>query len=120
VLPRIGAMLGIALLLPVTFHLPPDAAIIMLAGIYYGGEYGGSITSILVNLPGSASSAVTCIDGYQMAKNGRAAVALYVTAVASFVAGTTGIILMTLFSPVIAEFALSFTSVDYFSVMLLG
>src|SRR5690606_13342243 len=83
-------------------------------------EYGGSITSILVNLPGSASSAVTCIDGYQMAKNGRAAVALYVTAVASFIAGSTGIILMTLFSPVIAEFALSFTSVDYFSVMLLG
>jgi len=120
VLPGIGPMLGIALLLPVTFYLPPDAAIIMLAGIYYGGEYGGSITSILVNLPGSASSAVTCIDGYQMAKKGRAAVALYVTAVASFIAGTTGILLMTLFSPVIAEFALSFTSVDYFSVMLLG
>ncbi|TWG67666.1 MULTISPECIES: tripartite tricarboxylate transporter permease [unclassified Aminobacter] len=120
VLPGIGAMLGIALLLPVTFHLPPDAAIIMLAGLYYGGEYGGSITSILVNLPGSASSAVTCLDGHQMAKQGRAAVALYVTAVASFIAGTTGIILMTLFSPLIANFALSFTSVDYFSVMLLG
>jgi TctA family transporter len=120
VLPGIGPMLGIALLLPATFYLKPDAAIIMLAGIYYGGEYGGSITSILVNLPGSSSSAVTCIDGYQMAKRGRAAVALYVTTVASFIAGSTGILLMTLFSPAIAGFAVSFTSVDYFSVMLLG
>jgi TctA family transporter len=120
VLPGIGPMLGIALLLPVTFYLKADAAIIMLAGIYYGGEYGGSITSILVNLPGSSSSAVTCIDGHQMARRGRAAVALYVTTIASFIAGTTGILLMTLFSPAIAGFALSFTSVDYFSVMLLG
>jgi len=120
VLPGIGAMLGISLLLPVTFYLPPDAAIIMIAGIYYGGEYGGSITSILINLPGSASSAVTCLDGYQMAKKGRAAVALYVTAMASFIAGSFGILLMTLFSPLIASFALSFTSVDYFAVMLLG
>lgn len=119
-LPGIGAILGIALLLPVTFHLAPDAAIIMLAGIYYGGEYGGSIASILVNLPGSASTAVTCIDGYQMTRQGRAAVALYAAAVASFVAGSTGIVVMMVFSPAIASFAISLTSVDYFAVMFVG
>lgn len=92
----------------------------MLAGIYYGGEYGGAITSILVNVPGSTSSAVTSLDGNKMAKKGRAAVALSAAAFASFIGGSFGILLMTLFSPAISAFALSFTSADYFSVMILG
>ena len=120
VLPGLGAMLGIALLLPVTFYLPPEAAIIMLAGIYYGGEYGGSIAAILINVPGTPSSAVACLDGYPMTKQGRAAVALFSSAMASFVAGTIGIALMAAFSPLIAQFALTFGSVEYFAVMLLG
>ncbi|MFD2236574.1 tripartite tricarboxylate transporter permease [Aureimonas populi] len=120
VLPGLGAMLGIALLLPLTFHLPPDAAIIMLAGIYYGGEYGGSITAILVNVPGTPSAAVACLDGNRMARQGRGAVALFASAVASFIGGSIGIVLMTLFSPAIGRFALSFTSADYFAVMVLG
>lgn len=120
VLPGLGAMIGISLLLPVTYYLEPHSAIIMLAGIYYGGEFGGSIASILINVPGTPSSAVTCIDGNQMTKKGRAAVALFVTAIASFIGGSIGIVLMTLFSPLIADFALSFKSEDYFAVMLLG
>lgn len=120
VLPGLGAMLGIALLLPVTFYLPPEAAIIMLAGIYYGGEYGGSIAAILINVPGTPSSAVACLDGHQMTRKGRAAVALFVSAIASFLAGSAGIVLMMLFSPLIARFALTFGSVEYFAVMLLG
>jgi len=120
VLPGLGALIGISVLLPVTYYLPPDAAIIMLAGIYYGGEYGGSISAILINVPGTPSSAVTAIDGNQMARQGRAAQALLATAVASFVGGSLGITLMTLFSSAIASFALSFTSWDYFAVMLLG
>ena len=110
VLPGLGALIGISVLLPVTYYLPPDAAIIMLAGIYYGGEYGGSISAILINVPGTPSSAVTAIDGNQMARQGRAAQALLATAVASFVGGSLGITLMTLFSSAIASFALSFTS----------
>ncbi|WP_233495447.1 tripartite tricarboxylate transporter permease [Rhodosalinus halophilus] len=120
VLPGLGAMLGIALLLPVTYYLTPEAAIIMLAGIYYGGEYGGSIAAILINVPGTPSSAVATIDGHAMTKQGRAAVALFVSAVASFAAGSVGIVLMMLFSPLIADFALSFGSVEYFAVLLLG
>lgn len=120
VLPGLGAMLGIALLLPVTYYMTPEAAIIMLAGIYYGGEYGGSIAAILINVPGTPSSAVATIDGHQMTKQGRAAVALFASAMASFAAGSVGIVLMMLFSPLISEFALSFTSVEYFAVMLLG
>ncbi|MFN4099484.1 MAG: tripartite tricarboxylate transporter permease [Pararhodobacter sp.] len=120
VLPGLGAMLGIALLLPVTFYLPPEAAIIMLAGIYYGGEYGGSIAAILINVPGTPSSAVACLDGHQMTKRGRAALALFTSAVASFVAGSIAIALMAAFSPLIARFALTFGSVEYFVVMLLG
>ncbi|MFC0218887.1 TctA family transporter [Pseudochelatococcus lubricantis] len=120
VLPGVGAMLGIALLLPVTFYLPPETAIIMLAGIYYGGEYGGAITSILVNVPGSTSSAITTLDGYRMAKQGRAAVALFASAAASFIGGSIGIILMTVFSPAISRFALSLNSADYFAIMVLG
>ncbi len=120
VLPGLGAMLGISLLLPVTYYLTPEAAIIMLAGIYYGGEYGGSISAILINVPGTPASAVTSIDGNRMARQGRAAVALFSAAVASFIAGSIGIALMTLFAPAIARFALTFNSADYFAVMLLG
>ena len=119
-LPGLGAMLGIALLLPVTMYLTPEAAIIMLAGIYYGGEYGGSISAILINVPGTPSSTVATLDGHAMAKQGRAAVALFVSAIAPFLAGSVGIVLMMLFSPVIAKIALSFGSVEYFAVMLLG
>lgn len=120
VMPGLGAMLGIALLLPLTFYLTPESAIIMLAGIYYGGEYGGSIAAILINVPGTPSSAVATLDGHEMAKQGRAAVALFSSAIASFAAGSVGILLMMLFSPLIADFALQFGSVEYFAVMLLG
>lgn len=119
-LPGLGAMLGIALLLPLTMYLTPEAAIIMLAGIYYGGEYGGSISAILINVPGTPSSTVATLDGHAMTKQGRAAVALFASAMASFIAGSVGIILMMLFSPLIAKIALSFGSVEYFAVMLLG
>ena len=119
-LPGLGAMLGIALLLPVTFYLPPEAAIIMLAGIYYGGEYGGSIAAILINVPGTPSSAVATLDGHQMARQGRAAVALFASAVASFVAGSIGIVVLILFAPLLARFALTFGSAEYLAVMVLG
>jgi putative tricarboxylic transport membrane protein len=119
-LPGLGAMLGISLLLPVTLYLPAEAAIIMLAGIYYGGEYGGSISAILINVPGTPSATVSTLDGHQMAKQGRAAVALFASAMASFAAGSVGIVLMMLFSPLIAKLALTFGSVEYFSVMLVG
>src|SRR3954464_8160430 len=99
VLPGIGPVATIAMLLPITFHLPPVAALIMLAGIYYGAQYGGSTTSILVNLPGEASSVVTCIDGYQMARQGRAGSALAVAALGSFFAGTVATLLIALFAP---------------------
>ena len=120
VLPGLGAMLGIALLLPVTYYLTPEAAIIMLAGIYYGGEYGGSISAILINVPGTPSSAVATLDGHEMTRQGRAAVALFTSAIASFAAGSVGILLMMLFSPLISQFALSFGSLEYFAVLLLG
>ena len=94
VLPGIGPVATIAMLLPITFHLPPTASLIMLAGIYYGAQYGGSTTSILVNLPGEASSVVTCLDGYQMARKGRAGAALSISAVGSFFAGTVGTIII--------------------------
>jgi len=119
-LPGLGAMLGIALLLPVTLYLPAEASIIMLAGIYYGGEYGGSISAILINVPGTPSSTVATLDGHQMARQGRAAVALFASALSSFLAGSVGIVLMMLFSPLIGRFALNFGSVEYFSVMLVG
>src|ERR1041384_6699311 len=99
VLPGIGPVATIAMLLPITFHLPPVSALIMLAGIYYGAQYGGSTTSILVNLPGEASSVVTCIDGYQMARKGRAGPALAIAALGSFFAGCVGTILIALFGP---------------------
>lgn len=120
VLPGIGPAGTIALLLPVTFTLPPATAIIMLAGIYYGAMYGGSTTSILVNIPGEAASVVTCIDGYQMARQGRAGPALGISAFGSFIAGTVGTVFLMMIAPPVAECALKFGPAEIFSVMLLG
>lgn len=120
VLPGIGALAGISMLLPVTFYLEPLAALIMLAGVYYGCEYGGSTASILLNLPGTAANAVTCLDGYPMARQGRAGVALLVTALSSFVGGCIGIVLMMALSPAIVVVALSFGASEFFAFMLLG
>src|SRR5690606_17552559 len=120
VIPGIGAMAAMSMLLPVTFFLEPTTALIMLGGIYYGTAYGGSTASILLNLPGTASSAATCIDGYPMAQQGRAGVALLMTAVASFVGGSVGIIILMLFAPVIASYALRFGSAEYFALVVLG
>lgn len=120
VLPGIGALAAISLLLPLTYHIPPTAAIIMLAGVYYGAQYGGSTASILMNLPGTPSSAVTCLDGYPMAKKGKAGIALFVTTIASLVGAMSGLIMMVLFSPVIANIGLSFGPAEFFSMMLLG
>lgn len=120
VLPGLGPTATIAMLLPVTFALPPVTSLIMLAGIYYGSQYGGSTTSILVNLPGEAASVVTTLDGYQMAKQGRAGPALTTSAVGSFFAGTIATFLLALFAPPLAEVALKFGPADYFSLMVLG
>lgn len=120
VLPGLGPTATIAMLLPITFGLPPVSALIMLAGIYYGSQYGGSTTAILVNLPGEAASVVTTLDGHQMAKQGRAGVALATSAIGSFFAGTVATILIVLFAPPLAEMALKFGPADYFSLMVLG
>jgi TctA family transporter len=120
VLPGLGPTATIAMLLPVTFGLPPVSALIMLAGIYYGSQYGGSTTAILVNLPGEAGSVVTTLDGYQMAKQGRAGVALATSAIGSFFAGTVATVLIALFAPPLAEMALKFGPADYFSLMVFG
>lgn len=120
VLPGIGPIPTIAMLLPITFGLDPLAALIMLAGIYYGAQYGGSTTSILVNMPGEASSIVTCIDGYQMARQGRAGAALVVAALGSFFAGCVGTLFVAAFAPPLAYIAQQFNSPDYFSLMVLG
>jgi TctA family transporter len=120
VLPGIGPVATIAMLLPLTFNVPAVPAMIMLAGIYYGAMYGGSTTSILVNLPGETASVVTCIDGYQMARQGRAGAALAIAAIGSFFAGTVCTLLIALFAPPLAEFALKFSSAEYFSLMLMG
>ena len=120
VLPGVGPVATIALLLPLTFKMVPASAIIMLAGIYYGAMYGGSTTSILVNIPGEAASVVTCFDGYQMAKRGRGGPALGIAAIASFIAGTVGVLGLMLVAPPLAKFALSFSSPEYFGLMCLG
>jgi putative tricarboxylic transport membrane protein len=120
VLPGIGPLATIAMLLPLTFNVPPVAALIMLAGIYYGAQYGGSTTAILVNLPGETSAVVTCIDGHQMAKQGRAGPALAIAALGSFFAGTVCTMLIALFGPPLAEMALKFGAPEYFSLMLMG
>lgn len=120
VLPGIGAMATISLLLPITYHIQPTEAIVMLAGVYYGAQYGGSTASILLNLPGTPSSAVACLDGYPMAKQGRAGVALFMTTIASFIGSMLGILMLVLFSPSIAELGLEFGPAEYFAMMLLG
>ncbi|MBF9043738.1 tripartite tricarboxylate transporter permease [Rhodobacterales bacterium HKCCE4037] len=120
VLPGLGSLAAISMLLPMSFYLEPTTALILLAGIYYGGEYGGSIASILLNLPGTPSAAVTCLDGNPMAKQGRAGVALFVTAIASFVGGSVGVVALMGFGPSIAQLGLSFGPADYFALMLLG
>jgi putative tricarboxylic transport membrane protein len=120
VLPGIGPMTGIALLIPITFGLPPNSAIILMAGIYYGAMYGGSTTSILVNAPGESSSVVTCIDGFEMAKKGRAGPALAAAAIGSFIAGTFATIMLMILGPAIAQFALNFGPPEYFALMLTG
>ena len=120
VLPGIGPVSAMALLLPVTLSGSPQAGIIMMAGIYYGSMYGGSTTSILVNIPGEASSVVTCLDGHEMAKQGRAGPALGMAAMSSFIAGTVAIVLLMLIAPVLARFAVAFGPPEYFSLMVLG
>lgn len=120
VLPGIGSMAAIAMILPLSFYLDPTAALVMIAGVYYGAEYGGSIASILMNIPGTPSSSITCIDGYPMARSGRAGVALFVTSIASFGGGIIGMIVMAVLSPALASLALSFGPAEYFSVILLG
>lgn len=120
VIPGIGVLSAITMLFPITFYLEPTTALIMLAGIWYGTGYGGRTASILLNIPGTIANAVTCLDGYPMTKQGRGGVALFMTTVASFVGGSIGIIILMLFAPVIARYALSFGSAEYFSLMLLG
>jgi putative tricarboxylic transport membrane protein len=120
VLPGIGAMAAISLLLPLTYHVSATTALVMLAGVYYGAQYGGSTASILLNLPGTPSSAVTCLDGYPMARQGRAGVALFITTIGSFVGSMLGILILVLFTPTIAELGLRFGSAEYFAMMLLG
>jgi putative tricarboxylic transport membrane protein len=120
VLPGLGPVTTIAILLPITFSLPPTAAIIMLAGIYYGAQYGGSIAAILVNLPGEASSSITCLDGHAMARNGRAGVALAVSAVGSFVGGTVGTMVIAVLSVPLASVAANFAAADYAALMVCG
>jgi len=120
VLPGIGPASGIAILLPMTTVLPPTSAIIMMAAIYYGAMYGGSTTAIVVNIPGEASSVPTCIDGYEMAKQGRAGPALAISAVSSFFAGTLGLFGLTFFAPLLADFAVVFGPPEYFALMLMA
>jgi putative tricarboxylic transport membrane protein len=120
VLPGLGPPATIAMLLPLTFQMQPAGAMIMLAGIYYGAKYGGSTTSILMNVPGESASVITCLDGYQMARNGRAGAALGLSAIASFVAGTVGVVGLMLVAPPLAKLSLAFSSPEYFALMAFG
>lgn len=120
VLPGIGPTATLAILLPITFFLPPLAALIMLSGIFYGAQYGGSTTAILVNLPGEASSVVTALDGYEMAKQGRAGSALAIAALGSFFAGTVSTIALAVAGPTLASYALSFGPAEYFALTISG
>jgi putative tricarboxylic transport membrane protein len=120
VLPGLGPVATIAMLLPATFALPPESALIMLAGIYYGAQYGGSTTAILINLPGESSSVVTALDGYRMAQQGRAGVALATAAIGSFFAGTVATFVIAFMAPPLAIVALQFQAPEYFSLMVLG
>lgn len=120
VLPGIGPVATISILLPITFKIPPISAIIMLAGIYYGAQYGGSTTSILLNIPGEATTVITCLDGYQMAKQGRAGPALGVAAIGSFIAGTISLLGLTFLALPFSEIAVRFGPPEYFSLMILA
>jgi TctA family transporter len=119
VIPGIGALAAISLLLPLTFSLDPTTGIVMLAGVYYGAEYGGSTASILLNLPGTPSNAITCLDGYPMAQQGRAGVALFITTIASFVGGSVGIIVLTALTPLIVDIGLAFGPAEYTTLIIL-
>jgi|TARA_A100001391_G_scaffold205447_1_gene206352 TctA family transporter len=118
VLPGIGALTATSVLLPVTFYLEPTTALVMLAGVFYGAEYGGSTASILLNLPGTASNAITCLDGYPMAKNGRAGVALLTTTLVSFFGGTVGIVMLMALSPAVASLTYAFGPQEYTALMI--
>src|SRR5256712_3893210 len=120
VLPGIGPLSGISILLPITFGLDATKAIVMLAGIYYGSQYGGSTTSILMRIPGEASSVMTCIDGYAMARKGRAGAALCIAAVGSWIAGTFGVVVLTAIAPPLPAFALRFGPPEYTALLVLG
>src|SRR5215217_6975980 len=120
VLPGLGPVATIAMLLPSIYTLDATPALIMLAGIYYGAQYGGSTTAILINVPGESSSVVTAIDGYQMARRGRAGQALATAALGSFFAGTVATVILALFAPPLAEVALEFGAPEYFSLIVLG
>ncbi|MRX50854.1 tripartite tricarboxylate transporter permease [Paracoccus sp. S-4012] len=120
VLPGIGAMAAIALLLPITYHIGPEAAIAMLAGVYYGAQYGGAVASILLRLPGTPQSAVTVLDGYPMARKGRAGLALFASMISSFIGGMLGIAVLALLAPVLAGWATAFGAADYAAMMVLG
>lgn len=120
VLPGIGALAAISMLLPLTYYLDPMIGLIMLAGIFYGGQYGSSTAAILLNIPGTATAAITCLDGYPMARDGRAGVALFVTSIASFAGGIFAICMLMFFTPLLAGFALKFNSAEYFAAMFLG
>jgi putative tricarboxylic transport membrane protein len=120
VLPGVGPAAALSLLLPVTFYVPPVSTIILLAGITYGAMYGGSTTSILINIPGEAASVVTCLDGYQMARKGRAGAALGIAAFGSFIAGTITIFMLIFLAPTLANMALRFGPAEYFALMVLG
>lgn len=120
VMPGLGPVAGTAILIPLTYGMDPTSAIIMLSGIYYGAMYGGTITSVLINIPGEAASVITCIDGHQLAKQGRAGVALGVAAIGSFVGGITALLGLTFIAPPLAKFALTFGPPEFFSLMMLG
>jgi putative tricarboxylic transport membrane protein len=120
VLPGLGPPATIALLLPVTFKMEPVSAVIMMAGIFYGAMYGGSTTSILLNIPGEAASVITCLDGYKMARKGRAGAALGISAIGSFIAGTLAVLGVSVMAPTLASFALKFGPPEYFCLVFLG
>jgi len=120
ILPGLGPSATVALLLPLTMQMNPTSGLIMMSGIYYGAKYGGSTTSILLNVPGESASVVTCLDGFEMARRGRAGPALGIAAIASFVAGTVGVVLLMLIAPPVAEFALRFGPPEYFALMVMG
>ncbi|WP_172293691.1 tripartite tricarboxylate transporter permease [Pseudoruegeria sp. HB172150] len=120
VLPGVGALAAISLLLPITFYMPPEAALVMLAGVYYGAQYGGSIASILLRLPGTPQSAVTALEGYPLARQGKAGAALFVAMSSSFIGSILGIAILVLFAPLLAQIGTKFGAAEYFSMMLLG